>query len=248
MNIQEIDKKILELTSEYKKLGNEFDKISVEIEELESKQSYLGNRMEEVEEEFETLKKRLLDNKVVELNIETDDPFLKDFIIASYFCDKHDSRPALQCVNITDTELQACDGYRAIIIKNSSIPSELRNTLIKWDIREDFEQHINKCTDPYINIKAVVPAKGIDTYTIKDLTSENFYDKLKADDYKEELLYNRITLHTDKPICVNKEFMDIGLMAFKGETFELHATGSVAPVILDNENKMVMILPIRLNK
>jgi hypothetical protein len=245
LNIIDLDKKIIELSQEYKTLDSEYVQVTDEIEDLEYRQESLECRMNDIEEEIKEIKELMLSKMVEQLNIETDDPFLKDFITASYFCDK-DTRPVLCNVNITEDELQACDGYRAIIIKNTNIPINLKNTKIKWDIRESFEENINNTDKEFINLKTAYPDKSTFTFKLEGLTSEDFYQKLNVDEPEEIDTCERVIIHAGEDICVNKEYMDSGLLAFKNEEFTLYASTKIAPIVLENERKSVIILPLRL--
>jgi DNA repair exonuclease SbcCD ATPase subunit len=181
---QDLDKKILKLTKEHRELSSAYDQVCEEIEELEYRQESLESRMDGIEEEIKDLKERMLITKIQQLDIKTDDPFLKDFITASYFCIRSDesTRPILCNVNITENELQACDGYRAIIIRNSDIPISLKNTKVKWDVRDNFEQHINSEDGEYMNLKSAYPVKDKLTFKLEDLSTDDFYEKLNVED------------------------------------------------------------------
>jgi hypothetical protein len=191
----------------------------------------------------------MLNEKIKELDIKTEEPFLKDFIIASYFCNRNeDSRPELNYVNITNNELQAVDGMKAIIIRNSSIPDSLKNTKIKWDVRENFENNNGEYIESFIEIHKVFPPKNEYTFAIGEISVEDFYKKLKVNSYSNEPYLEIVTIETDWKIGVNKEYLDTALLAFKGEKFSLKSISAVSPLLLENERKSVLVLPVRLKK
>lgn len=246
---QNLDKRIIELQKQYVKLGGRYDFLTEEIEDLETERENIGSKMELIEDELKTLKDRLINEKTEKLNIETADPFVRDFITASYFCNKYPERPVLSCVNVTNNEIQAVDGYKAIIIKNSNIPEELKGKLIKWEARENFKDHILKSPHgDFIELDKVYPKHEDCTFKLENLTTNEFYDKLNVK-FRENYYGGTImTMNTNVTIGINKEYLEMALLPFKDETFNMYSGSPVEPIIFENEHKSVLVLPIRINK
>lgn len=246
---QDLDKRIIELQKQYVKLGDRYDFLTEEIEDLETERENIGSKMELIEDELKTLKDRLINEKTEKLNIETDDPFVKDFIIASYFCNKYPERPVLSCVNVTNNEIQAVDGYKAIIIKNPNIPEELKGKLIKWEARENFKDYILESPHgKFIELDKVYPKHEDCTFKLENLTTNEFYDKLNVK-FRENYYGGTImTMNTNVTIGINKEYLEMALLPFKDEIFNMYSGSPVEPIIFENEHKSVLVLPIRINK
>lgn len=243
------DKRVIYLQKKYAILSGEYDSLTERIEDLQSDQEIVGSKMKDIEDELKTLKYRMINEKIEELNIETDDPFVRDFILASYFCDKNFERPALSCVNVTNDELQAVDGYKAIRIKNKSIPDELKGKLIKWDARENFENYIlEEPHGEFIKLDKVYPKHEDCTFKLENLTTDVFYDRLNVKFLEEHWSGTIMTMQTDVTIGVNKEYLEMALLPFKGEAFNIYCGTPVEPILLENENKSVLLLPIRLSR
>lgn len=244
-----LDKRIIDLQKKYAILNDEYDSLTEQIEDLENEQEIVGSKMETIEDELKALKNRLINEKTEELNIETDDPFVRDFITASYFCNKYPERPVLSCVNVTNNELQAVDGYKAIKIKNSNIPEELKGKLIKWEARENFKDYIlENPHGEFIELDRVYPKHEDCTFKLENLTTNEFYDKSNVKFHQNYYGGTIMTMQTDVTIGINKEYLEMALLPFKGETFNMYSGSPVEPIVFENEHKSVLILPIRINK
>lgn len=244
-----LDKRIVDLQKKYVILSDEYNDITEQIEDLEDEQNEIDGKMELIQEELKTLKYRLINEKTEELNVESDNPFIRDFILASYFCDKNLNRPILSCVNVTKDELQAVNGYMAIRIKNQSIPEELKGKLIKWEAREKFEDYVLENPESkFIELDKVYPKHEDCTFKLENLRADTFYDRLNVKFLEEYWGGTIMTMQTDVTIGINKDYLDTVLLAFKGESFTMYSGTPVEPILLENEHKSVLILPIRLSK
>lgn len=242
MDLNKLDSNLIELLREQQMIEGECEEIDNEIEEREMRRDCLESRAEGIESEISSIKKHML-----EASFSIEDRFLQDFIKASWFCSKLDSCPSIQYVKITDDNLIALDGYKAIAIK-TDVPQELKNTFIKWDVRENFKEYIESIEN-YPDVKKVfedAENKIVDTYF--NLTSEEFYKKFNAEKFKKPF-YGDIWLIKcgDIETCFNKEYMNPALMALKGTEFTLKINGETKPILLENERTKIIVLPIRRN-
>lgn len=244
-----LDKRIIDLQKKYEILDNEYDELTGRIEDLENEREIVGSEMEVIEDELKTLKDRMINERTEELNIETSDPFIRDFIIASYFCDKNYERPVPSCVNVTSDELQAVNGYMAIKIKNQSIPEGLKGKLIKWDARENFEDYIlDSPHGEFIELDRVYPKHEDCSFKLENLRVDTFYDRLNVKFLREYNGDKIMAMETDVTIGINKDYLDTVLLAFQGETFNIYSSSPVQPILLENECKSVLLLPVKINQ
>lgn len=243
-----LDMKIIELEKEYKDLDEELEGIEGEIEDLDFKKDCIERDMDIIENQISEIKKNMQNSAFEGLINESDDKFTMDFIKASYFTNRGDSsRPILSTVFVTDSELIALDGYRGIVIKNNQIPLGLHNKKIDWNVREDFENNISKVQGEFIDIKNVIPKKEDAKYIITDVDSDNFYELLNSVPYEKETSREIIKLgYQDFKIACSKELMDDALMVLRGEKFTVYFYSNVSPILLENENMQIIILPTRL--
>jgi len=248
MSIKSLDSNILALEKKYEKLDSRLQYVVGEIEDLESEQSDIEYEMGEIEIEIENNKKIMLGARIETLNIETDDVFTNDFMKASYFTAKYnETRPALQTVHIIDNELWALDGYRAIIITNNDIPVELRNSFIKWDVREKFENNTLHEEMNFIDIRTVMPKKEKAKYVIENVTSENFNETFMVEDIKNASIPGAATMkYEDFLYGINREFLNDALTVLKNQTFTVYFEGEVLPILFKSENIEILLLPIRI--
>ena len=242
---KELDHELIELQNEYKELDIRYGEIEAEIEELENDRDRVESQMNDIEKQIDHIKKEMMCVKIDALDIETDNKFTLDFIKASYFTARYnDARPVFQTVNITENELQACNGYKAIRIKNNEIPMELQNTKILWDVREKFEENINKVEGDFIKLSNIFPDPKDMKYKIEGINSEMFYEFFSAKEYGTNGTFK--LFYEDFMIAFNKELLNDALIALKGTTFTVSFMTSVSPVILESGDIQVLVLPVRL--
>lgn len=242
MDLKELDSKLIELLKEQQIVEAECEEIEGEIEECEMRKDCLESRAEGIESEINSIKKRML-----EASFNAENKFLQDFIKASWFCSTVDSRSIVQYVRIVDDKLIALDGYKAIAIK-TDVPQELKNTFIKWDVRENFGKYIENI-EQYPDVEKIfedAENETIDTYF--NVIPEEFYEKFNAEKINEPF-YGDVWLIKcgNTEICFNKEYMNPALMALKGSEFTLKVGGEVKPIVLENEYMKIIVLPIKRN-
>lgn len=240
-----LDTKLTKLNQEYQKLDSRYDEVSSEIDSLQSELNDLEGDMERLEAQIKNVKEKLLTQKISDINVFTDDKFTNDFIRASYFAAKCDERIAFQYINITDSELQASDTHRLIVIRCPCIPKELKNTKIKWDIRENFKDHTETDID-FPNVEKVIPGnEGAALYP--GVKPENFYSIFNLKPLIEypnrDIECIKIDFN-DVKIGLNKEYLDTALMCLGGE-FDLYVRGKLEPLTFEGRNTTVILLPVR---
>ncbi len=247
MDCLELDNELIQLTKAYARKNIIYDNLEMEIEALEDEKSDLGDEIDIMEKQIEKIKKQLLEQKMEQLSTFTDDPFINDFIKASYFTEKSDdcNRPLFNLVNITENTIEATDARRLIAIKNDAIPATLKNTKIKWDVRQDFEDNIS-------NFKTEFPATG---GIIKDAKKGTYQGKVKVAELCSK--YNaKITAQGQRgyiatldfvgqEISFNKTFLDQALMVFDGAEVDLYTRDKISPILMENEKVTVLLCPTK---
>lgn len=237
-----LDNELTRLGKEHKKLANEYDQLESEISDLLSDQGDIEARMDRIELQMKTIKAKMTEKKIYEINKFTDDPFTNDFIRASYFALKEDDghRQHFQYINITDTELQACDTHRLIIIKCPHIPDELKNTKIMWDVRESFKDHIETEVE-FPDVHKVIPVKD-NAKLFPGVNPKDFYSTFKPAPHNDHCV---IIDFDGMVIGVNKEYLDTALMVLDGE-FDLYVRDGLQPLTLEGDDITVILMPVRL--
>jgi hypothetical protein len=240
-----LDTELTRLSQLYQKLGGRYSEVESDMYGLQDELDDIESSMDRIVAQIETVKEKLLQKKMSDINVFTDDKFTNDFIRASYFAAKGENRPGFQCINITDSELQASDTHRLIIVKCPCIPDELKNTKIKWDVRDNFKDHI-KTDVEFPNVNAVIPSKeGATLYP--GANPENFYTLFNP----KPLTFS----HNNSVECVkinfggvniglNKEYLDTALMCIGGE-FDLYVRGQLEALTLESKDTTVLLLPVR---
>lgn len=244
MSIKNLDSQILELSRRYDKLYVQYSEIQEKLENLEDEKEDLSNEMDNIENRLKILKEKMLKEKSENLDITTDDKFTLDFIKASYFTSKgEDASLKFQVVNITDTELQAVDGYKAIIINSNDIPDELKNTTIKWDTRTNFKDGIIKLDEPFIDLKSIFRCKEEFTEKIYNLNSEKFYSELKVKEVPE--IHVDIMTPKNNTALFRKEYLDVALISLKGQNFNVYYINENSPLFFESDSIKIIVLPVK---
>lgn len=238
-----LDTELTRLSQKYQNMEDRYSQVESEINGLQDEMDDLENDMNRIEAQIKTVKEKLLQKKMSDINLFTDDRFTNDFIRVSYFAAKSEDRVTFQYINITDSELQASDTHRLIIVKCPCIPDELKNTKIKWDVRDNFKDHIE--TDvKFPDVNAVMPKKeGATLYP--GVNPENFYNLFNP---KLPMLSNSVECvkinFGGVNIGLNKEYLDTALMCIGGE-FGLYVRGQLEALTLESKDTTVLLLPVR---
>ena len=245
MDKLEIDKELIRLGDLLSKKELEYNNIQFQQEELEASLYILGDEITDINYMLRKLEKDLVTIEIESVNNElTGDEFIDSFIKCSYFCNKYDNRNDLSCVSIKEDRLIALDGYKGIIIKCGSIPKELKNSYIRWDTREDFENNIEKDMSSCVHSHLM---NFIDDGKSEVIIKGNLKGILESIRYKtidgriEVLNYNNIK------VGFNQKYLDLLYLVFSNEKVSVYyPKNSLNPLIVEDENKQVVILPIRL--
>lgn len=243
-NNLELDEKLIELTKARNNLSSQYDALQEQIDDLEYEKDGINRKMDTVELRISDIKKKLLQSKVENINKFTNNTFVNDFIRASYFAAKEGDLPSqYYYINITETELIACDsGKMAVFIKSDYIPDNLKNTKIKWDARDNFEEHIDTNIRA-IDIKRLLEVTAETKVIVRGCTVEMFSILVQA--YPSEKLDYAVNLSTAKAcILVNKEYLDTALMAMQDEVFEICTKGGITPIVFRGAKTTAMIMPM----
>lgn len=233
--------KLGETQEEYRSVTYEIEELAYDLSNLENEQYRLGNREIELENEIQELEKRLMDKEFEEIdNALTGNEFRDAFIKCSWFCRKYDDNNIhLSYVRIEDDRLMATDGYKGIIVDCNNIPRGLRNAFIRWDIRENFEDNVERKPDTVLSIDDAIQ-KGRGDIKIKMNESE-FREQLHWKDKGEF----EILEHENKKIAFNKEYLDLVLTIFKGINITVYWPNTEhMPLVIKSENQEVMLCPV----
>lgn len=239
-----------ETQEKYRSVTNEIEELAYDLSNLENEQYRLENREIELENEIQELEKRLMDKEFEEINNAlTGNKFRDAFIKCSWFCRRYDDNNAhLSYVRIEDDRLMATDGCRAIVVECDSIPEELKNTFIKWNIRDNFKDNAEIPRDRLSFIDdAIKKGKGNITFTIneKDFKEKLYYKSRNDKGYNKEY---EILKFNDEKVAFNKEYLDIALKVFKNLDITVYWPKTMfSPLIIKNNNQKVVLLPVRLN-
>lgn len=237
-------KKLGETKEEYRGVTSEIEDLSWNLDNLENEQYKLENKEIKLEKKIEELERQLRDKEFEELdNTLTGDKFKDAFIKCSWFCRRYDNDNVdLSYVRIEDDRLLAIDGYKAIIVDCDNIPEELKNTFIKWDVRDGFANNIEERPNTILSIDDAI-RKGKGNVKIK-MNEREFREKLH---WKGKGKFE-ILEHKNKKVAFNKEYLNLVLRTFKCMDIIVYWPNSeYMPLVIKNENQEVMLLPVVLN-
>jgi hypothetical protein len=250
MDSKILSSKLIELEKKHKRLEMKHSEVEDQIDDLENEKEDLEDELDSLESSIEEIKKQLLENKVSELSKFTGDKFTDDFIRASHFCSVHDEyRHSLEYVEVSDTELTALDGYRAIVIKNNAIPNEIKNSMIKWDVRKDFKDNKSKENLPTIDIKKLLDEQKKDyKIIINDVKAVEFYNKFNIQEVNSnDKNGGRVEITVeDLTLWMNKQFLETTLMVLGEEKFRVSFGTPITPVKFETASITIIVLPIRI--
>ncbi len=244
-----LDQQLIELTNYYNKYNIEYASIQEKIENMEAQRDHLEHLINGIETSIYLTKQKIIEIQILETDYSSDDPFEKDFFYASFFANRENdsNRPLYEHINITDNELWASDTRRGIIIKNNNIPSELRNTIIKWDVRDNFASNINKNVDrPYPDLKQVInQEKNAAECRVENITAKDFYRLFKLEPVVqgEHRIIAKISC-LGMEIMFNKFYIDIALKCLENMQFTVLIKDRESPIVFDNDAMSIIIMPI----
>lgn len=237
-----------ETQEEYADVTSEIEDLSWDLSNLENEQYRLEKKESDLFKEIQELEEQLMDKEFEELdNALTGDKFRDAFIKCSWFCRKYeDTSVPLTHVKITGKRLVATDGCIGIVIECDSIPEELKNTFIRWDVRENFKDNAEK--KPMSNFSfiddAIKEGKG---YLTLQTNLEEFKEKLW---HKTKTLYEEeivILSFNSEKVAFKKKYLDIALKTFDTDIVVYWPKTKYSPLIIENEGQKAILLPIRLN-
>ncbi|WP_058953181.1 hypothetical protein [Clostridium tyrobutyricum] len=243
-NLIELDKQLIELNKKYYEYENFFERVECEIEDLKEERGALQRLISETNQKIKR-NKRLIYG-LEGFKIDKKDDFLIKFIKASYFCNHDDVCKSIDCVQIHDNYLLALDGYKAIIIRSNLIPDELKNKKIKWNVRENFKENIIEDKREIIDPTELFDnSKTHKKYIFKDITKNDFLKRFTVGDIDEK--YNNITIFkfNDMYIGINMEFIKKAFICIENK-FDVYVSSPVKPIVFQNNDVSILILPIRL--
>ena len=250
LSFQELDAKLIELQESRAPIEREIERLGVEIEFLEDEKNDSENKLIEIDNQIKSIKKKIHEDKVKSLDVFTDDQFTNDFIRASYFCSREDGdRPIYNFVNLTDSEIIATNCFILIKINSNCIPENLKNTRIKWDVRKDFEQHINREVKPIPNYgKILGEAEKTHRLVAEKMKASDFWNVARDITHTPETKYMCAMVHFkigNLSITFNKEYLNTGLMGMGDEEFTVYAHANITPMILQGTRTTVIALPMK---
>ena len=250
LSFKELDARLIELQKKRIPLEKKIESIEAEIEILEDDKTDVENDLSDIDKQIKNVKKKLLEDKVKSLDVFTDDQFTNDFMRASYFCSKDEcGSVAFDFVNLTDSEIIACTGFVLIKINSDCIPENLKNTRIKWDVRKDFEQHINREVKPIPNYgKILGEAEKTPRLVAEKMKASDFWNVARDITHTPETKYMCAMVHFkigNLSITFNKEYLNTGLMGMGDEEFTVYAHANITPMILQGTRTTVIALPMK---
>ena len=247
MDNKTFDEEITTLEDSYESLLDRDKELTSKIENAENEQDDVENSMDNIEKEIDKIKSKMSVNKIKELNAKVDDQFTSDFIKASYFtATVYHKRPMLCLVNVSNNELQATDGYKAIIIKNNKIPEKLRNHMFKWNVRSNYENNIDYSEKQFINLQEIMSLKENIKYKISEVNTNNFYKTFKPEICSKDGKKVVILEYKNFKIAFNKEFIDDALMILREEVFTIYLFSDKQPMIIRSKRMQILLLPMSL--
>lgn len=249
MDYLELDKKMISLKEKYEMLDDEYDGITYEIESLEYQQQELEDEMDCINTQMEKVKQQQHTIKIKSINNTfTGDRFTDDFIIASLFCRQgFTGNETLRYVSIKRDRLIACDGHKAIIIKNNDIPKELIDTQIKWDVRGDFKNNIKDEHFEYPDIPNIFDDARKDNKLIaKYVKYDEFCSRFNIEKPSQVDSNETIRMeYSGVKVALNTFYLDTALEVLKDRTFQVSIKDSISPVLFEDDEISIIVLPVR---
>ncbi|MCR2043214.1 hypothetical protein NSA23_03685 [Anaerosalibacter massiliensis] len=249
LEIKKLRQELEDNEAEYEDIQDEIESLAYQIDCLESDKYRLENIGYDIENKIEELEKQLASKRFDELDNElTRDKFRDSFIKASYFCAIDEERETLNHVKIEEERLIATDGCRGIIVKCDEIPEGLKNTFVKWDIRQDFNENAKLKGWQTINLDEVI--KNGKSNTVFKIEVDEFIESLYFQTIKSSspLLDEAVILKAyGRKVAFNKRYVDEMLKVFEGKYLKVYwPKSSLNPLIVENGGQQVILLPIRI--
>lgn len=248
-----IRKRLDENMEEYTDIEQEIDDLAWQMSDLEDNRRMLETEYSTLTKQIENLETELIEAKSIELdNTMTENEFRNSFIKCSFFCrkqvfnDEYDD--PLRHVKITENKLLAMDGSRGIIIKCDSIPDKLKNTYIKWCVRDDFEKYIEKEWDyNYFDLEKYIEESQSDIKI--NLKQDKFLEKLLIKS-KEGVSGKEIVIlkYYNMKVAFDKRYIDTMLMDFEGMDITVYyPSDRYSSMVIESDNQKCILLPMRLD-
>ena len=233
IKLQKAEEKLTAAESNYDDLVSELDSAEYEVSEAESE-------VVRARKKYKALLEQSLNRKI----IKPKNAFEKNFYLVAQFCRKQYDAHYLDYVKIENTRMIACNGYAAAIIKCNKIPENLVNKLVPWDL-PDFN---NPITGEYPDIDKIINNTKQNVSHLKLFSKSHIaklIDKTINEESMEIVIFN---LETVK-IAINKKYLDYAMSCFKAsESITVSWKDGKYPIVFENSNVTVLILPIRLQE
>lgn len=245
-----LDHKLIKAKEECMQLEHEYRQLESDIEVMESKLDSVKERIDLLSSQMEIVKGRML-AKISQTNKFSEDPFVNDFIRASYFSLRntwHNHNPLFknfQYVNLTETELQASNRHQLITIKCPHIPNELKNTKVIWSVRDNFKNHI-KTDVVFPNIHSVIPSNE-NSKLYPNVSPENFYPSFKPVSLTIDFptVYYLVRIDFDGiDVWLNQDYLNTALICIGG-AFNLYVRDTLGALTMENESTSIVLMPVK---
>ena len=216
----------------------ERDSIEIEIFSLEQQIKYYKNRLLNL-------------SQLMPHDISTYGEFYKYFILASFFAERSEiadeGKDAFQYVYITNDELMATDRFKGIIIKCESIPDDVKNSKIKWDVRSNYAENINRELEEFPDLKGIIEkARSVYKKVPAPVTAKDFYSTFDELEQEEDFYRTCVKLKiADVKIAFNKEYLDTALMCMSEDPFYVYIKDSTSGILMESEEKSIVVMPVR---
>lgn len=212
--------------------------------------------------EQEETERRKLNARITKINMEIDiaslydtqgmlynkDDFNAAFLKASLFCNHYDvGRESLQLVKVTDNYLMGTDGFTAIKQQCSTIPEEIKNTLLRWDTTDFSQRQLPQVTYPDVEKFLDMKLRYTKEYDISDIKSILEDGKRKDDDRSwraiVESSLGSVEFLFDE-LFIKRAF---AVLPDDGKV-NVSWDNPTSPITLKTDKTEVLIMPIRLPK
>lgn len=252
--------KLKKIQEEISILNFEHDELEEEIEDLEYELKQVNRKIQskrDEEKKLSILINRLINNKFKE-NIKSyeEDSFEEKICKATLFSTKDTDKQEFSNIYIEKNYIYAIDGYRAIKCKHDEniegtyieIGSILENGIDKSNFKTQ-DKNINSIKESLpVKIEKII-AKVMDKENNlilnidSDYLMENFLYKMKNDGYYDLYIFK----FDEIKIAIQKKFIDDLTYVFENKKFSISYSGKSKPVIFEDEEITVMILPVVMN-
>lgn len=249
-DLKDLREELEETQEEYADVTSEIEDLSWGLSNLEYEQYRLKNKEIKLEKEIKDLEKQLMNKEFEELdNTLTGDKFRDAFIKCSWFCSKYENyNDLLTYVKITGKRLMATDGYRGIIVECNNIPENLKNTYIRWDVRNNFTENANPIVGAsnYLEVldKRIQECNDNQILLINESKfKEMFYHESRKESDKNITILK----HLDVKVAFNQDYLETILRAFKNMDIEVYWPECwYEPIMIRSQYQSALLLPIRL--